>query len=118
MNFKPYYVVSKHGGFHLGVNSLEEAVFAATGDYAFINDIGYPTVIGAFVESELDITPYNSYSLPRSWKHATSEILEGLLEDMLTIYKHNDGILVDVTYEAQNHLKEIISDLESEEDCE
>lgn len=118
MKLKPYYVVSKHGGFHLGVNSLEEAVFAATGDYAFINDLGYPTVIGNFVESELDITPYSSDSLPRSWKGAASAIFKDLLKDALVIYKYNDGTLVDLTYEAQNHLKELISDLEEGEDCE
>lgn len=53
------YIVLSPDGYSLGMDSIGDAVFAATGCYEHVEGAGYPTVIGSWVEDTLDTIPYS-----------------------------------------------------------
>lgn len=45
------FYVQVDGGYSLGVNTKEEALLAAYGDYSCIDGLGYPSIVGDFFET-------------------------------------------------------------------
>ncbi|WDR22190.1 hypothetical protein PJM41_0105 [Salmonella phage vB_SenS_UTK0009] len=115
MKLKPYIIVSSCGGFHLGVDSLEEAIFASTGDYSRLEGCGYPTNIGNWVETNLDVTPYNSDYEDYDELEPT---LEFVYNRVLSIFEYRSpNEYADITEVAKKYLRNSYSNM-SDEDLE
>ncbi len=114
MKVKPYIIVSTCGSYQLGVDTIEEAIFAATGDYSHLDGPGYSTIIGNWVETNLDVNPYNS-------DYEDVEEVQGNIEfiysRILSIYEYQDSPngYVDITEVAKNHLKCIYANFSNED---
>ena len=114
MNLKPYIVESTCGGFHLGVDDLREAIFAATGDYSHLEGIGYLSIIGDWVETNLDVTPYNSdYDDCDEIEHG----IEFVYNRVLKVYQRSPEGYEDITEDIKQYLKDVYSNF-SDEDLE
>ncbi|ASU01552.1 hypothetical protein P47N_0098 [Bacteriophage T5-like saus47N] len=107
MELKPFIVVSKLGHYHLGVDTIQEAIFAATGDYSLLEGIGYPTLLGDFVEQELDITVYNPiYEEPEDLK----ETLEFVYWNHLQVFNVTTNGTEDFSSAIKYHIKQVYYD--------
>lgn len=114
MELKPYIVESTCGGFHLGVDDLREAIFASTGDYSHLEGIGYSSVIGDWVETNLDVTPYNSdYNDCDEVKYD----IEFVYNRVLRVYQRSPEGYEDITEDIKQYLKDVYSNF-SDEDLE
>lgn len=115
MELKPYIVESACGGFHLGVDDLREAIFASTGDYSHLEGIGYSSIIGDWVETNLDVSPYNSDCL-----FDEDEIkydIEFVYNRVLKVYQRSPEGYEDITEDIKQYLKDVYSSF-SDEDLE
>lgn len=117
MELKPYMVESTCGGFHLGVDDIAEAVFAATGDYSHIKGVAYPTIIGDWVETNLDVSPYNPYCLFDEDRDEVKCTLEFVYNRVLKVYQRSPNGYEDITWSIKQYLKDIYSSF-SDEDLE
>lgn len=117
MELKPYIVESTCGGFHLGVDDIAEAVFAATGDYSHIEGVGYPTIIGDWVETNLDVSPYSSDCLFDEDEDGVEHTIEFVYNRVLKVYQHSPEGYEDITWSIKQYLKDIYSNF-SDEDLE
>lgn len=115
MELKPYIVESTCGSFHLGVDDLREAIFASTGDYSHLEGIGYSSIIGDWVETNLDVSPHNSDCL-----FDEDEIkydIEFVYNRVLKVYQRSPEGYEDITEDIKQYLKDIYSSF-SDEDLE
>lgn len=117
MNLKPYIVESTCGGFHLGVDDLREAIFAATGDYSHLEGIGYPSIIGDWVETNLDISPYSSDCLFDEDEDEIKHDIEFVYNRVLKVYQRTSERYEDITGSIKQYLKDVYSNF-SDEDLE
>ncbi|AHN83532.1 hypothetical protein FG39_gp113 [Escherichia phage vB_EcoS_FFH_1] len=114
MTLKPYIVESTCGSFHLGVDDIAEAVFAATGDYSHIGGAGYPTVIGDWVETNLDVSPYNPYCLFDEDRDEVKCNLEFVYNRVLKVYQRSPEGYGDITCSIKQYLKDVYSSFSDE----
>lgn len=117
MELKPYIVESTCGGFHLGVDDIAEAVFAATGDYSHIEGVAYPTIIGDWVGTNLDVSPYNPYCWFDEDRDEVKCNLEFVYNRVLKVYQRSPNGYEDITWSIKQYLKDIYS-IFSDEDLE
>lgn len=117
MELKPYIVESTCGGFHLGVDDIAEAVFAATGDYSHIEGVAYPTIIGDWVETNLDVSPYSSDCLFDEDEDEVEHTIEFVYNRVLKVYQRSPEGYEDITKDIKQYLKDIYSSF-SDEDLE
>ena len=117
MELKPYIVESTCGGFHLGVDDIAEAVFAATGDYSHIEGVAYPTIIGDWVGTNLDVSPYSPYCLFYEDRDEVKCNLEFVYNRVLKVYQRSPHGYEDITWSIKQYLKDIYSSF-SDEDLE
>lgn len=117
MELKPYIVESTCGSFHLGVDDIAEAVFAATGDYSHIEGVAYPTIIGDWVETNLDVSPYSSDCLFDEDEDEVEHTIEFVYNRVLKVYQRSPEGYEDITKDIKQYLKDIYSSF-SDEDLE
>ncbi len=117
MELKPYIVESTCGGFHLGVDGIAEAVFAATGDYSHLEGIGYSSIIGDWVETNLDVSPYSSDCLFDEDEYEVEHTIEFVYNRVLKVYQRSPEGYEDITWSIKQYLKDIYSNF-SDEDLE
>lgn len=117
MELKPYIVESTCGSFHLGVDDIAEAVFAATGDYSHIEGVAYPTIIGDWVGTNLDVSPYNPYCLFDEGRDEVKCNLEFVYNRVLKVYQRSPNGYEDITWSIKQYLKDVYSSF-SDEDLE
>lgn len=73
---KPFKYLVTFGDMCMGFEDLGEAIFAATGCYEFVQGLGYPSVIGAFVENTLDIEPYGYFFQEEDEEFTSKDFLD------------------------------------------
>lgn len=117
MELKPYIVESTCGGFHLGVDDIAEAVFAATGDYSHLEGIGYSSIIGDWVKTNLDVSPYSSDCLFDEDEYEVEHTIEFVYNRVLKVYQRSPEGYEDITWSIKQYLKDIYSNF-SDEDLE
>ena len=117
MELKPYIVESTCGGFHLGVDDIAEAVFAATGDYSHLEGIGYSSIIGDWVETNLDVSPYSSDCLFDEDEGEIKYDIEFVYNRVLKVYQRSPEGYEDITEDIKQYLKDVYSNF-SDEDLE
>lgn len=117
MELKPYIVESTCGSFHLGVDDLREAIFASTGDYSHLEGIGYSSIIGDWVETNLDVSPYNSDCLFDEDEDEIKYDIEFVYNRVLKVYQRSPEGYEDITEDIKQYLKDIYSSF-SDEDLE
>ncbi|BEU75696.1 hypothetical protein NGA1_0790 [Escherichia coli phage NG_A1] len=117
MELKPYIVESTCGGFHLGVDDLREAIFASTGDYSHLEGIGYSSIIGDWVETNLDVSPYNSDCLFEEDEGEIKYDIEFVYNRVLKVYQRSPEGYEDITEGIKQYLKDVYSNF-SDEDLE
>ncbi|QIO00180.1 hypothetical protein beppo_76 [Salmonella phage beppo] len=114
MKVKPYIIVSTCGTYQLGVENIEEAIFASTGDYSHLEGAGYPTIIGNWVDTNLDIDPYNS---DYEDVEDVQSSIEFVYSRVLNIYEYQQDTngYVDITKVAKNRLKHVYANFSNED---
>lgn len=117
MELKPYIVESTCGGFHLGVDDLREAIFASTGDYSHLEGIGYSSIIGDWVETNLDVSPYSSDCLFDEDEGEIKYDIEFVYNRVLKVYQRSPEGYEDITGDIKQYLKDVYSNF-SDEDLE
>lgn len=117
MELKPYIVESICGGFHLGVDDLREAIFASTGDYSHLEGIGYSSIIGDWVETNLDVSPYSSDCLFDEDEGEIKYDIEFVYNRVLKVYQRSPEGYEDITEDIKQYLKDVYSNF-SDEDLE
>lgn len=115
MKLKPYIIESTCGGFHLGVENIQEAIFAATGDYSQIEGVAYSTIIGDWVETNLDVSPYSSNCLFDEDEDEVEYTLEFVYNRILKVYQRSPEGYEDITKDIKQYLKDIYSNLFDED---
>lgn len=117
MELKPYIVESTCGGFHLGVDDLREAIFASTGDYSHLEGIGYSSIIGDWVETNLDVSPYSSDCLFDEDEDEIKYDIEFVYNRVLKVCQRSPEGYEDITEDIKQYLKDVYSNF-SDEDLE
>lgn len=104
-----FYVQVCNGHFSLGVNTREEAMLAAYGDYSCIEGFGYPSIVGDFFETHSGEATWTACSLsfePEDIEE-TIDFLEELVNIDVKIYTVVDG---DITAEFKSIIETALKD--------
>ncbi|QBQ81379.1 hypothetical protein EASG3_00126 [Escherichia phage vB_EcoS_EASG3] len=114
MKVKPYIIVSTCGSYQLAVETIEEAIFAATGDYSRLEGVGYPSIMGNWVETNLDVNPYNS---DYEDEEEVRNNIEFVYKRILSIYEYQGSPTeyVDITEVAKKRLKYVYANFSNED---
>jgi len=94
---KQFYVAVQKGAYSLGVDTKEEAMLAAYGDYSCIDGVGYPSVVGDFFESHSGESTWsaNYVTFEPDEVEETIELMEALIALDVQVLHVNEG---DVTH--------------------
>lgn len=107
MKIPEYFVTDKSGKYTLGVNTLAEAIFAATGDRrAYLNltnSVGTPSVIEEFIEAT---TEYGN-SWDSEWDDLDLETLKYRLEDCLPAYRYVGGEFISLKNVIETYVRDL-----------
>ncbi len=103
------FYVQVSGGYSLGVNTREEAMLAAYGDYSCIDGFGYPSVVGDFFETHSGESTWNDdlLSFEPEDVEETIEFLEALVALKVKIF---DYFKEDITNQFKHILETALKD--------
>lgn len=103
------YVAVQGGKYCLGVNSREEAMLAAYGDYSGIDGVGYPSILGDFFETHSGEYVWHETRVSYEPEdiEETIDFLEALLKLDVEILHVTEGR---ITYEYQVILQAALDD--------